>query len=110
MTSSRGETRKSVSPKDQYIAQRARGAYIATVCQPEAAFDLSFAAQVTDPEPANINLLNKRIQWQMDNPTRGLTFVLLDINLLNLMIFIDTSFANNRDLSLQIRYVIVLID
>ena len=28
---------------DQYIAQRARGAYIATVCQPEAAFDLSFA-------------------------------------------------------------------
>ena len=44
LTSSRGEVRQAVTPKDQYIAQRARGAYIATVCQPEAAFDLSFAA------------------------------------------------------------------
>ena len=61
LTSSRGETRKSVSPKDQYVAQRARGAYITTVCQPEAAFDLSFAAQITDPEITNIKLLNKHI-------------------------------------------------
>jgi len=42
LTSSRGEIRKAVTPTDQYVAQRARGAYIATVCQPEAAFDLSF--------------------------------------------------------------------
>jgi hypothetical protein len=110
LTSSRGETWKSVLPKDQYIAQRARGAYIATVCQPEAAFDLSSAAQVTDPEPVNIKLLNKRIQWQMDNLTRGLTFVPLDINSLNLVIFTDASFANNKDLSSQIGYVIVLTD
>src|SRR5271156_2353543 len=39
-------TRALLTPKDQYIAQRARGAYIASVCQPEASFDLSFAAQV----------------------------------------------------------------
>ena len=44
LTNSRGETRQGVIPTDQYVAQRARGAYIATVCQPEAAFDLSFAA------------------------------------------------------------------
>src|SRR6266487_741429 len=44
LTSSRGDTRKSVSPKDQYVAQRAQGAYIATVCQLEATFDLSFTA------------------------------------------------------------------
>jgi hypothetical protein len=49
LTSSRGVVRKSVLPKGQYIAQRARGAYIATVCQPEAAYDLSTAAQVTSP-------------------------------------------------------------
>ena len=42
-TGSRGATR-TLTPKDQYIAQRARGAYIASVCQPEASFDLSFAA------------------------------------------------------------------
>ena len=31
--------------KQGYIEQRARGAYIASICQPEAAFDLSIAAQ-----------------------------------------------------------------
>ena len=36
------------SEKSEYVAQRARGAYIATNCQPEAAFDLSYAAQATD--------------------------------------------------------------
>jgi hypothetical protein len=41
LTSSKGEVRQAVTPKDQYVAQRARGAYIATVCQPKAAFDLS---------------------------------------------------------------------
>ena len=44
LVSSRGQVRTAVTPKDQYIAQRARGAYIATLSQPEAAFDLLFAA------------------------------------------------------------------
>jgi hypothetical protein len=110
LTSSRGETRKAVTLKDQYVAQRARGAYIATVCQPESAFDLSFAAQVTDPQLDNIKFLNKRIQWQIDNPMRGLTFVALDLDSLNLMIFTDASFANNKDLSSQIGFVIALTD
>ncbi len=35
-TSSRGITRKKLSTKEQYWAQRAIGAYIASVCQPEA--------------------------------------------------------------------------
>ena len=30
--------------KEQYIQQRARGAYIASICQPEASFDMSVAA------------------------------------------------------------------
>lgn len=46
MPGTRGKVRKGASPKDQYIAQRARDAYIATVCQPEASLDLSFASQV----------------------------------------------------------------
>ena len=32
------------SPKQGYVEQRARGAYIASICQPEASFDLSVAA------------------------------------------------------------------
>jgi hypothetical protein len=34
----------------------------------------------------------------------------LDINSLSLLVFIDASFANNKDLLLQIGFVIILID
>ncbi len=50
-----------LTPKEQYIAQRAQGAYIASVCQPEAAFDLSFAAQVINPIIDDAKALNKRL-------------------------------------------------
>ena len=110
LTSSRGETYKTVNTKDQYVAQRTRGAYITTVCQPESSYDLSFTAQVTDPQEADVKQLNKRIQWQIDNTTRGLTFVPLDMSSLSLLVFTDASFANNNDLSSQIGFVIVLTD
>ncbi len=44
LTSSKGEIHKVVTPKDQYITQRARGAYITIVYQPEATFNLLFTA------------------------------------------------------------------
>jgi hypothetical protein len=110
LTSSRGEIRKAATPKDQYIAQRARGTYIATVCQPEAAFDLSFAAQVINPKEEHVKHLNKRLQWQIDNPSRGLRFIQLDKDSLKLIVFTDSSFANNQDLSSQIGFVITLVD
>lgn len=53
-TSSRGITRKDLSVKEQYIAQRARGAYIATMCQPEAAYDLSVATILTHTQCVSI--------------------------------------------------------
>jgi hypothetical protein len=62
LTSSRGEIRKMVTPKDQYIAQRTRDAYIATVSQPEASFDLSFAAQIINPKEEDAKRLNQRLQ------------------------------------------------
>src|SRR5450755_3231568 len=74
-TSTRGIARAALTPRDQYIAQRARGAYIASVCQLEASFDLSFAAQVTNPVETDAKSLNKRLNWQIDNPKRGLKFV-----------------------------------
>src|SRR6266480_7628566 len=93
LTSSQGKIRTSVTPKDQFIAQRARGSYIASVCQPEATFDLSFAAQVINPNKGDTKHLNKRLQWQIDNPTRGLRFIPLDLDSLQLIIFIDASFT-----------------
>ena len=49
IVSSRGMVWKDVDLRGQYIVIRVRGAYIAITCQPEASFDLSYAAQVTDP-------------------------------------------------------------
>ena len=46
----------------RYVEQRARGAYIASICQPETAFDLSVAAQTTEPTYEDIKRLNKRLQ------------------------------------------------
>jgi hypothetical protein len=54
----------NVKAKDyaqQYLEQRARGAYLASVCQPEAAFDFSAAAQASNPIPENAAALNKRL-------------------------------------------------
>ena len=83
---------------------------MATVCQPKSAYNLSFMAQATDPQEENIKQLNKRIQWQINNAIKGLIFVPLDINSFSVLVFIDVSFTNNRDLLLQINFIIVLID
>ena len=40
--------------------------------------------------------------------TKGLIFIKLDVTTLRIVTFIDSLFANNKDLSSQIDYVIVL--
>ena len=92
------------------MAQRARGAYIASICQPEAAFNLSHAAQSIEFSSDDFALLNKRLDWQLKNKTRGLNYVQLDQNSLQLVVFTDASYANNRDLSSQIGFVICIAD
>ena len=44
----------------------------------------------------------------MDNKNRGLTYKKLNPQNLQLYIFVDGLFANNKDISLQIGYIIVL--
>ncbi len=83
---------------------------MASICQPEASFDLSLAAQSIEVLSGDITTLNKRLQWQIDNHTRGLKYVTLDSAKLQLVVFTDSSFANNRDLSSQIGYVICLAE
>jgi hypothetical protein len=50
------------------------------------------------------------LQWQIDNHSWDLRNVKLDSTTLQLMIFTNSSFANNRDLFSQIDYVICLVD
>ena len=47
--------------KQRYVEQRARGTYIASICQPEAVFDLSVAAQHQDLTKDDVTALNKRL-------------------------------------------------
>jgi hypothetical protein len=46
LTNSRDEIRKMITSKNQYVAQRARKAYIVIVSQSEASFDFFFDAQI----------------------------------------------------------------
>jgi hypothetical protein len=96
--------------KEQYVTQRARDAYVALICQSKASFDLFLAAQLIKVSSKNITTLNQRLQWQIDNHSRDLRYVKLDSTTSQLMIFTNSSFANNRDLFSQIDYVICLVN
>jgi hypothetical protein len=61
LTSSRDEIRKMIISKNQYVVQRAKEAYIATISQLEASFDLSFAAQIINSKEKNTKRLNQRL-------------------------------------------------
>ncbi len=92
------------------MTQRTREAYLTFICQSEASFDLSHAAQSIEVTSDDINALNKRLQWQIINQIRDLKYVKLNQSTLRLVIFIDSSFVNNSDLFSQIDYVICLAD
>ncbi|EED15826.1 conserved hypothetical protein [Talaromyces stipitatus ATCC 10500] len=106
---------KPVGKKDRaqkYMEQRARGAYLASICQPEAAYDLAVAAQLQekDRSEADYDVLNKRLIWQAENPDRGLCFVPINLTKAKIMVFTDGSFANNRDLTSQIGFLIAMVN
>lgn len=61
-TSSKEITRKKLLPKEQYLTQRVRAAYIASMCQPEISFDFFEAAQIVAFLSDDIVLLNKWLQ------------------------------------------------
>jgi hypothetical protein len=94
--------------RQSYVKQRARGAYIALLCQPEAAFDLLVAAQHQEPATEDVTTLNKRLAWQLSNLNRRLLYIPLDLAIAKLFVFVDSLFANNKDLSSQIGYEIIL--
>ena len=108
--SAKSIVRKKLISKNQYVIQRARDAYVISICQFEAFFDLAYAAQAINVISDDIALLNKRLTWQIENKSRKLKYVKLDFDSLRLMIFTDSFYVNNRNLIFQIDYVICLID
>ena len=55
-----------------------------------------------------MKLLNKRLKWQIENKKKGIRFIPIKLKAAKLFVFVDGSFANNKDLSSQIGFVIVL--
>ncbi len=72
--------------KEQYVTQRARDAYMTSICQSTTSFDLSFAIQSIEISSNDITILNKQLQWQIDNHTREFKYVKLDSTKLQLMV------------------------
>ena len=110
LINTRGVIKKLTTLKNQYIVQRIRRAYIVFLFQSKISFDFSFVVQTINFKKKNARILNRRLQWQIDNYVRKLQFVQLNRESLKLIIFIDESFANNFDLIFQIDYVICLTD
>ncbi|KHJ31072.1 hypothetical protein EV44_g1755 [Erysiphe necator] len=108
-TSSRGVVRSNLTPKDQYVAQRAAGSYIGTMCQPEVCAALSLAAQAINPNMDDAKALNKALQWQIENPKRGLTFINIEEDF-EVLVFVASSFANNKDYTSQLGTIIAIKD
>lgn len=108
LISARDIVKKVVISKNQYVAQRARSAYVAIVCQFKTTLNLFFAVQMINSWKKNVKTLKKRFAWQMKNLNRDLQFIQLNISILKIIIFIDNFFANNYDLFSQIDYVIIL--
>jgi hypothetical protein len=73
-----------------------------------ASFDLSAAAQTTDFSKKDVAKLNRRLEWQMQNLSLSLDYISIELNTIKLFAFVNALFANNRDLSSQIGYIIVL--
>jgi hypothetical protein len=61
ITDSKSKIRFALISKEQYVTQRARSAYVASICQSKASFDLFLAAQSIEISSENITTLNKRL-------------------------------------------------
>jgi hypothetical protein len=57
----RNKVRLALISKKQYVTQKTRNAYVASICQSKASFDLSFAAQSIEISSRDITTLNKRL-------------------------------------------------
>lgn len=86
---------------------RALGAWLASSCQTLVAFPLSRAAQFQEPRIEEIKELNAALSIQKNNPNSGLRYINLSIeNNLSIYVWVDGSLANNKDLTLQIGFII----
>lgn len=100
---------KNVTTAD-FVAERARGAYIAAVCRPDVTYSFSVASQITNPERIDFKALNNAIISMLNSPEKGLNFVPLDLDSIVMAVFVDAGFGANLDSSSQLGFIITVMD
>jgi hypothetical protein len=108
--SSQDVIRLDLTSKKQYVTQWAHEAYLTSICQLEASYDLFVVTQSIDHFFNDIETLNKQIIRQIENHIKEFKFVKLNSKKLQLIVFTDSFFVNNRDMFFQIDYVICFIE
>lgn len=101
---------EEIVDKSEFVTQRARGAYIASVARPDLSFGFAQASQVIEPDKTAAIKMNKHIARSKANADIQLKFVPVDQKSLRLAVFSDASFASNQDLSSQLGYIIAIAD
>lgn len=96
--------------KSEFVAQRARGAYIAAVCRPDLTFGFAHASQIVNPDATAFKALKKFIEHAKEQPGVGLKYVSIGTTTAKLVVFSDASFAFNADMTSQLGFVIALAD
>ena len=83
-----------------------------THTRPELSCAVNMAAQVTEKTFSldDIKELNRVVVHIRKTPSQKLTYVKLDKDSLRIKVYADSSFANNKDNSSQIGYIILLVD
>src|SRR6266705_6213039 len=87
------------SPKQGYMEQRAYRAYVASIYQPEALFDLFIATQHQELTKDDVLVLNRCLSWQINHLDQGLLYMPINLPTTKLFIFVNGLFANNKDFS-----------
>lgn len=93
----------------RFIAERARGAYLASVSRPDLTYGFAACSQFRTPTATPISLLNNTIANAYKHHSRCLQYLPLDIATCHIAVFADASFGNNKNMSLQIGFIICLV-
>lgn len=102
----------SVSPvvTGEYVSQRARGAYIASLCRLQCSLLFSRAAQNSHPTTSDGLGLNRAMRRCKEEFQQGLSFVALNRESVFMVVFVDASFASNCDLTSQLGFIVCQMD
>lgn len=92
-----------------FVAERARGAYITTICRPDVTYSFSAASQITNHEVKDLKALNKEIYLMIKTNFQVLRLVLPDLDSIFMAILVDSDFATNSDSSSQLGFILTLI-